>query len=97
MSMLDTESRLSSHFAAVRRQAWGRMFGTAIRKVRETRGRSLEDTAQLAGMETSEWAAIEAGYVPLDMAMLRPMAAAMEISYDKIALLAVFCRGAWEE
>ena len=97
MSMLDTESRLSSHLAAVRRQAWGEIFGAFIQSARKNQGGSLEDTAQLAGMETSEWAAIEAGYVPLDMAMLRPMAAALEISYDEISLLAVFCRGAWEE
>ena len=97
MSMIDQESRLSAHFAAVRRQAWGKMFGHFIQSARKNQGRSLEDTARLAGMEASEWAAIEAGYVPLDMAMLRPMAAALEISYDEIALLAVFCRGAWEE
>lgn len=97
MSMIDIESMSSSRFGAGRRHAWGRMFGTFIRSAREKHGRPLEDTARLAGMEASEWAAIEAGYVPLDMAMLRPMAAALEISYDEIALLAVFCRGAWEE
>ena len=97
MSMIDIESMSSSRFAAVRRQAWGRMFGTFIRSAREKHGRPLEDTARLAGWRPLSGAAIEAGYVPLDMAMLRPMAAAFEISYDEIALLAVFCRGAWEE
>ena len=96
MSMVNTESMLSAHFDAVRRQVWGRMFGTFIRSAREKHGRSIEDTARLAGMEFSEWEAIEAGYVPSDMAVLRPMAEALEVGYEQLVGLAVFCRGAWE-
>jgi len=47
-------------------------------------------------MATSEWAAIEAGYVP-DPSHLRPMADALELGYDKIAMLAVLCRDGWEQ
>ena len=66
------------------------------RKTREAAGRSVEEAAHLAGMERREWVAIEAGYVP-DPAQLRPMADALEIGYDKIAMLAVLCREAWEQ
>jgi transcriptional regulator with XRE-family HTH domain len=79
-----------------RRQAWGRLFGTCVEKTREARGRSVEEVARLAGMEASQWAAIEAGYVP-DPARLRPMAGALECGYEKIALLAFICQGAWEQ
>ena len=78
-----------------RRQAWGRLFGICIAKTREAGGRSVEQAARLAGMEASQWEAIEAGYVP-DPAELRPMADALELGYDKIATLAVLCRDAWE-
>ena len=59
-----------------RRQAWSRLFGACIEKTREARGHSVEEVAHLAGMEASQWAAIEAGYVP-DPARLRPMAGAL--------------------
>jgi hypothetical protein len=46
-------------------------------------------------MATSQWAAVEAGYVP-DPVQLRPMADALELGCDKIATLAVLCREGWE-
>jgi 2-keto-3-deoxy-galactonokinase len=79
-----------------RQLAWGRLFGQCVGKTREAAGRSVEEAAYLAGMETSQWAAIEAGYVP-DPAELRPMADALELGYDKIATLAVLCRDGWEQ
>ena len=65
-------------------------------RLAEAAGRSVEETAHLAGMETSQWAAIESGFVP-DPAKLRPMADALEIGYDKIAMLAVLCREGWKQ
>jgi Helix-turn-helix domain len=59
-------------------------------------GRSVEEAARLAGMEASEWASVEAGFVP-DPAKLRPMADALELRYDRIATMAVLCRDAWEQ
>jgi len=80
-----------------RQLIWGRLFGQCIESVRETSGRSVEEAAYLAGMEASEWAAIEAGYVPKSTARLRSMAGALELGYEKIANLARLCRGAWEQ
>ena len=79
------------------RQAWGQIFGCCIEKTREAGGRSIEQAAHLAGMEASEWAAIEAGYVPTDAAQLRSMAGALECGYDKIATMAVLCQDAWQQ
>jgi transcriptional regulator with XRE-family HTH domain len=70
---------------SVRRLVWGRLFGQCVVKTREAAGRSVAEAAHLAGMETSQWAAIESGFVP-DPAKLRPMADALEIGYDKIAM-----------
>ena len=81
---------------AVRRLVWGRFFGQCISKTREAAGRSIEETARLAGMETSKWAAVEAGYVP-EPEKLRPMADALKIGYDRMATMAVLCRDAWEQ
>jgi hypothetical protein len=56
----------------------------------------MEEAARLSGMEVSEWAAIEAGYVP-DPQQLHPMSDALGLRRDKIALLAFICQGAWEQ
>jgi transcriptional regulator with XRE-family HTH domain len=79
-----------------RRQAFGRLFGSCIEKTRQACGRSLEEAARLSGMETSEWAAIEAGRVP-DPGQLHPMSDALGLRYDKIAVLAFICQDAWEQ
>lgn len=79
----------------VRRMAWGRLFGNCIEKTRIPCGRSVEEAARLARMELSEWLAIEAGWVP-DPVQLHPMSDALGLRFDKIALLAFICQGAWE-
>ena len=79
-----------------RRRYWAGIFADAIRETRQDLGLSVEDIAKLAGMETSEWAAIEAGYVPIRTARLRSMAGALEVRYDRLIMLVLFCRDAWE-
>jgi transcriptional regulator with XRE-family HTH domain len=75
---------------------WGRTFGLFIRELREKKGYSVEEAALLAGMETKEWLAIEAGRAP-DKELLEPMADALEVDHEVIARLVVFCQDAWED
>ena len=79
----------------IRRMAWGRLFGSSIEKARIACDRSVEEASRLAGMEPSQWLAIEAGWVP-DPVQLHPMSDALGLRYDKIALLAFICQEAWE-
>ena len=83
-------------FNRVQRLVWGQLFGIFIQKGREKRGRSLEEAARLAGMEPSEWLAVEAGRVPETAAQLRSMAEALEFSKVQLATAVQICRGAWE-
>lgn len=76
-------------------QVYARLFGRCIEKIRESKCQSLDEAASLAGMESSEWAAIEAGHVPDDAAQLQSMAGALECHYDQIVNLALVCKGAW--
>jgi transcriptional regulator with XRE-family HTH domain len=76
------------------------MFGGMVQDRREAIGRSVEDAARLAGMESSEWAAVEAGHIPADLVSddgprLRSMADALEVRFDHMALLVYLCQGAW--
>jgi len=78
------------------RQTWLQLFGSMIQELRQTAGRTLEEAAQLAGMFSGEWAAIEAGYIPADPDRLRSMADALGISFDQLAPLVLICQGAWQ-
>jgi len=84
------------NFRRVQRLVWGQLFGLLIRKGREKKGRSPEEAACLAGMEPSEWLAVEAGRVPETAAQLRSIAAAIEFSNVQLATVVQICRVAWE-
>jgi len=86
----------STYQPELRRQVWGRMFGLGIQSARNEAGLSIEEAAHLAGIEVSEWMAIEEGYVPQETNQLRSMAAALEVSYDKLLNMVLLCREAWE-
>jgi len=82
------------------RRAWSQIFGGMVQDRREAIGRSVEEAAHLSGLESSEWAAIEAGHVPADLvsddgARLRSIADALEVRFDDMALLVYLCQGAW--
>ena len=74
---------------------WRQMFGGMVQERRESIGRSAEEAARLAGMESSEWAAVESGHIPADPDRLRSMAAALEVRFDELALLVYLCQVAW--
>ena len=78
-------------------RTWRSLFGSMVQDCREARGRSVEEAARLAGMESSEWAAVEAGHIPADPKRLRPMADALEIDFEQMALTVFLCQGAWAE
>src|SRR3954451_13501902 len=80
----------------LRRQVWGRLFGLSIRAARTEAGLSIDEAAGLSGMQLSEWMAIEDGHIPREMDRLRAMAAALEISFEKLFNMVLLCREAWE-
>jgi transcriptional regulator with XRE-family HTH domain len=80
---------------SVGRRASRHIFGGMIQERREALGCSVEEAARLAGMESSEWAAVEAGHILADPDRLRSMAAALEVRFDDLALLVYLCQEAW--
>jgi transcriptional regulator with XRE-family HTH domain len=95
MSIMFPASFSRSRRAAFQRQVWGQFFGMLIQGAREEKGRSIEETARLAGMTVSEWEEIEAGRVPSTREQLVSMASALEVDWNGMASLAVLCRRAW--
>jgi transcriptional regulator with XRE-family HTH domain len=92
---IDYDSRRPSA-RRFRRQTWGEIFGRFIRHDRLKTGRSVEDCARRAGMKAAEWAVIEAGQVPATREQLRSMAAAPDMEWASMVVIAFFCRGAWD-
>lgn len=70
------------------------LFGACIHRLREVRGLAPDEAAGLAGVEYSEWLAVEEGYVPADPARLHAMAAALEVDWDGMEALVLVCRAA---
>jgi ribosome-binding protein aMBF1 (putative translation factor) len=77
--------------------AWRRMFGVMVQDVREFMGHSVEEAAQLAGMEPSVWAAVEDGEIIVDPACLRPMADALGIRFDRMVTMVHLCQFVWQQ
>jgi transcriptional regulator with XRE-family HTH domain len=80
----------------MRRRSMGRLFGSCIKDARENASLSIEEAAQLSGMELSEWMAVEDGIVPQELNRLRAMAEAMQVNFDHMASWILVCRAAWE-
>ena len=97
MIMSRSGSHRSESALNTRRNGLRIMFGSMVQDRREVIQRSVEDCARLAGMESSEWAAVEAGYIPADPAKLRSMAAALEIRFDQLLMMVHLCQDAWAE
>jgi len=49
---------------------------------------TVEGAAELAGMASSEWQALESGWVPEDRAVILAIAGALEVSVVQISFLA---------
>jgi hypothetical protein len=87
--------RLPSDSTDTLSDTWPRLFGIMVQDVREFMARSVEEAAQLAGMEPSEWAAVENGEIAVDPDWLRPMADALGIRFDQMQNMVHLCQFVW--
>jgi len=82
----------NKYFQAV----WAQMFGRFIESGRQKAGLSIEQAAVLAGMNTSQWTAIEAGVqLPKTRRELESMAYALGLDWPTMVRIVFLCREAW--
>ncbi len=82
----------SSYFQGV----WARVFGHFINSAREKAGLSIENAAELAGMDPRNWLATESGsWLPTTKQQLQLMAAAVDIDWPIMVRIITMCRSAW--
>src|SRR6201999_480412 len=66
---------------------WISALSRYTRERREELGLSLERAADLAGLELSEWCALESGWVPEDMGIMLAIAATLQTSWADYSFL----------
>ena len=75
---------------------WARVFGHFIQSAREKAGLSVENAAELAGMDARNWLATESGaWLPTTRQQLQFMAAALDIDWPTMVRIITLCRTAW--
>jgi hypothetical protein len=92
MSMPQIPSILSTVDFTAPRPGWTLALARYTRQRREELGLRLERAAKLAGLEISEWAALESGWCvpdPDNVSMIRAVAATLEVSWIDYSFLAL--------
>ena len=92
MSMPRIPSVVASADHPDRPLCWFNILARYTRKRRAELGLSLERAAELAGLEMSEWAALESGCSmpdPDNLPMIRAIAGTLEVSWIDYSILAL--------
>lgn len=98
MSTTFTEQNAVREQAEYLRRFWATVFAGGIENARMAAGRSINEAARLAGMELTEWMALEAGaLLPQSSEQLRAIAGALQMDYDRLASFVLLCRSAWKQ
>ena len=75
---------------------WARVFGRFIKCGREKAGLSVENAAELAGMDARNWLAMETGaWLPTTRQQLQFIAAALDIDWPTMTRIVAMCSQAW--
>ena len=91
MSMILIPSILSAVDFTAPRTDWTAALARYTRKRRTDLGLSLEHAAELAGLEFSQWCALESGWVPdsENLSVIRAIAATLEVAWVDYSFLAL--------
>ena len=102
MSMNKIPAILSDVDFGAPRLGWASNLARYTRRRREGLGLSIERAAKLAGLELSQWCALESGWVPDpdDFARIEAIAATLQVSwvdYSFLAMMATCQQGSPEK
>jgi transcriptional regulator with XRE-family HTH domain len=75
---------------------WSRIFGSFMASGREKAGLSVEQAADLTGIEAQMWSAMEAGdWLPETRQQFHLIAAALDIEWTLMVSVVQMCSQAW--
>ena len=91
-TILQSASADEQYFQGV----WSRIFGAFMQSGREKAGLSVENAAELAGMDPRNWLAMETGaWLPTTRQQFQFIAAALDIDWPTMTRIVAMCSQAW--
>jgi transcriptional regulator with XRE-family HTH domain len=76
---------------------WVSAVARYARKRREQLGLTIERAAELSGLALSQWWALEESWVPEELPVIIAIAAALEVRWSDLDLIALFARAAQQK
>ncbi|MDT8068590.1 MAG: helix-turn-helix transcriptional regulator [Terriglobia bacterium] len=73
------------------------LFGRFVRDRRRKLNLTVEQAAELTGITSSEWIAIEAGYVPQEYKMVRTISETLEVRTSDLLMASIMSTLAQEQ
>ena len=73
------------------------LFGRLVRDRRRKLNLTVEQAAELTGITSSEWIAIEAGYVPQEYKMVRTISETLEVRTSDLLMASIMSTLAQEQ
>jgi transcriptional regulator with XRE-family HTH domain len=73
------------------------LFGRLVRDRRRTLNLTIEQAAELTGITSSEWIAIEAGYVPQEYKMVRTISETLSVRTSDLLMASIMSTLAQEQ
>jgi hypothetical protein len=92
MSMLFNPSIPSAAVHKADRTLFASALARYATRRREELGLTVAAAVELSGLAVSEWCALESGWVPEELAVIRAIAATLEVRWADLDLLAFFAR-----
>lgn len=92
--MIIMDSASPSARAVSHRQWYANLLARYSKKRRAELGLTVEDAAELAGMQVSEWAAMEDGWLPSERSMVRAIAGTLCVHWADLDMMLLFARRA---
>lgn len=93
MSITSASASNQSTTSPAERNRLAFLIASYVRRHRQALAMSVERAAELAGMKTSEWSVLEAGWVPQDEPkLLQAIARTLEIGYLQLLFIAEVSR-----
>ena len=96
MSMIDSGPTTPSTttFNEACRLQWASAIARYSHDRREQLGLTIDQAAELSGLEVSQWIALEDNWVPENLAVIRAIASTLETRWTDFDLAALFARSA---
>lgn len=94
--IMSHSASLASARPAINYYWYAQVLARFVQQRRFEVGLSLEEAAELSGLQVSQWAALESGWVPTEDAMFRAIGDTLAVAWPNLAIYAMAAESAQE-